>query len=215
VTTGATEIATARSTASIRLRARRRAACLRPRSATALTTRDGVPDDGATCFTLDGSPIAAIETSSCGDAWYSYGVPDDASAAPTPDVRVSSRVTVVIVDSPPSCGGAASPSSPIARTTAAAAPPRRVRGGGTRWARFVVGDEPTVTFDLAAGVGSCGGGNLLPDGVLIGRLGTTSASLSRSRRLTESRASWCSMARRVHTVRRAVRFCGCTPPAVP
>jgi hypothetical protein len=68
---------------------------------------DGVADDGVPCFTMNGAPIEALHTTVCGRDWYAYDSIDTASAAPSPDLRRSGRVTVAIIDSPLSCGGAA------------------------------------------------------------------------------------------------------------
>lgn len=66
---------------------------------------DGVADDGVQCFSLDGAPLAAVVTPSCGGAWYSYDSPVNASASPVPDVRQSGKVAVAVQVGPPSCGG--------------------------------------------------------------------------------------------------------------
>ncbi len=66
---------------------------------------DGAPDDGIACFTLDGSPIDALVTSTCGAAWYSYDAPDPESANPTPDIRISDGV-VIALQYGPTCAGA-------------------------------------------------------------------------------------------------------------
>ena len=65
---------------------------------------DGVPDDGVRCYTLDGSPIEAVRTTSCADDWYAYDRPDRASANPVPDLRRADGVAVVVHES--SCGTA-------------------------------------------------------------------------------------------------------------
>ena len=66
---------------------------------------DGAPDDGIACFFLDGEPVEALRTSTCGAAWYSYGTPDSQSANPTPDIRRSGGV-VVAIQYGPTCAGA-------------------------------------------------------------------------------------------------------------
>ncbi len=68
---------------------------------------DGVADDGVACFFMDGTPIDALRTTVCGRDWYAYDAIDTASAAPSPDLRGSGRVTIALIDSPLSCGGAA------------------------------------------------------------------------------------------------------------
>jgi len=117
---------------------------------------DGAIDDGLTCYTLDGAPIEAIVTSSCGVDWYSYDAPDVASANPSPDLRVADRVAVAIVESPRSCGGA----------SIAVIADRPNDGSGGRLAgtfrsapasmgRIVVGDEPGECAETAPGVVWC------------------------------------------------------------
>lgn len=117
---------------------------------------DGTIDDGLLCYTLDGAPIEAIVTTLCGAEWYGYDAPDPESANPTPDVRVSDRVAVAIVESPSSCGG----------TTIAviADRPRDGSGGMLRATfrsapasegRLLVGDEPRECSETASGVVEC------------------------------------------------------------
>jgi len=66
---------------------------------------DGVADDGLACFTLDGEPIEALRTTTCGVDWYSYDAPDSQSANPRPDIRASGLV-VVAIQYAPDCPGA-------------------------------------------------------------------------------------------------------------
>lgn len=112
---------------------------------------DGAIDDGLTCYTLDGDPIEAITTSSCGAEWYAYDAPDVASANPSPDIRAADRVAVAIVESPAGCGGA----------SIAVIADRPDDGTGGRLAasfrgepagRVLVGDEPGECVDVAGGV---------------------------------------------------------------
>lgn len=136
---------------------------------------DGIVDDGATCFFLDGEPIEPVATAGCGGGWYAYDSPDPASAHPAPDVRLSDEVAVAVVAQPASCGGAA---------IAVIADLVRDGTGGSLALSFtldrpgiggiLVSDDPReCTFDPRTGSGRCvwSWEPCCTDGVLIGPLG--------------------------------------------
>lgn len=134
---------------------------------------DGTIDDGLTCYTLDGDPIEALTTTSCGAGWYAYDAPDIASANPSPDIRVSDRVAVAIVESPPGCGGASiaviadRPNDGTGGQLAATFRTEPARSG-----QILVGDEPGECVERAAGVVACAWlwQPCCTDGALVGPL---------------------------------------------
>jgi len=134
---------------------------------------DGVADDGVACFSLDGVPVTALETTRCGADWYSYDAPDSQSANPSPDIRVADGV-VVAFQYGPSCAGA---SVAVIADLAADGTGGELRASFALTpadsARVLVSDEDhECVFDEASGSGVCDFAwvGCCTDGVLIGPL---------------------------------------------
>ena len=183
---------------------------------------DGVVDDGATCFFLDGAPLEPLRISSCAAAWYAYDDPDSASANPVPDIRSSDAVTVAVVSGPASCGGAA---------IAIIADQTDDGSGGELSARFeltprtvrgvLLSDEADeCTYDAASGIGRCDWRwqPCCTDGALLGAFPgdfCATLTLSAASGVASVGVHDGSGARRPLGFDRAFEICARTLPAVP
>ncbi|MFK7988385.1 MAG: MopE-related protein [Sandaracinaceae bacterium] len=116
---------------------------------------DGVADDGIACFTIDGSPLAAVETSACGDVFYAYDMPDAASANPIPDVRSADEAVVFVHHSTDGCGSSVTIIADLPRDMSGGELEGEYRISPARIANLYVADEPGECTLDASGAGRC------------------------------------------------------------